>query len=126
MSVKITIDKVPGIQKALKDLGSARVMVGIPAKAAQRDPHPGETKTPNNAELGYIHEFGAPEMNIPARPFLMPGIENKKEPIVNKLKAAGQAALDGKPEIVQRHLVNAGETAVAGVQDRCSPVPSCR
>jgi hypothetical protein len=100
MPVTVTKDLTKEIAKATRELSKTRVMVGIPAIKAARD----DGEPINNAALGYIHENGAPEVNIPARPWLMPGIDTKKEVIEDQLKAAGQAALDGNVISMRRYL----------------------
>lgn len=73
-SVRITVDRTADVKAALKALVQDRVLVGIPSEHAFRDPDPDDPKPDlNNAEIGYLNEFGAPEANIPARPHLVPG-----------------------------------------------------
>jgi phage gpG-like protein len=85
-NLKMTMDRVGRVEAALKRLGRGRVLVGIPADHALRKPEPGEASAPNNAMLGFIHENGSPASNIPARPFLVPGIQEAKEPIADLLE----------------------------------------
>ena len=71
MPAKLTItqDNLANIQKALHDLSRTTVHVGIPEEKSKR-------KSPDkmtNAALGYIHEYGSPANNIPARPWLKTG-----------------------------------------------------
>jgi hypothetical protein len=110
MPVKVTVDKVQSVLDALQVLNQTRVMVGIPGeKAARRG-------TPiTNAALGYIHENGAPEINLPARPFLVPGVSKVKTQTASLLRQAGVAALDGKPTVVRKIYMAAGQTAVNSV-----------
>jgi len=113
----VTIDKVGKFQDSIRDLASKRVMVGIPSDKADREPDPGETSAPlNNAEIGYIMEHGAPEANIPARPFLLPGIQSAETTIVGRLKDAGKAALDGNASLADRNLNAAGLSGQSAVQ----------
>ncbi len=59
MPIEIKKNDLPKLVKALETLADMEVLVGIPAENAGREPQPGEVRTPlNNAELGYIHEFG--------------------------------------------------------------------
>lgn len=93
-NVKITIDKVPAIAKSIKALAETRVMVGVPSDKATRKNE--ENQGPiNNAALMAIHENGAPEVNIPARPVVHPTIQENKPIIVQGLKQAGAKALEG-------------------------------
>jgi hypothetical protein len=95
-------------------LTRSRVMVGVPAeKADRRD----EGKTGlTNAALAYIHTNGAPEINLPPRPFLQPGIERAKSDIEGGLKNAGQLALAGNIAGVEKQLEAVGLLAVSSVR----------
>lgn len=86
-NLKMTYDRVGKIQAALESLGKQRVLVGIPAENGGRTPEPGSDEKINNAALGFIHENGSPAANIPARPFLMPGIRLAQEPIADLLES---------------------------------------
>lgn len=89
--VKVKIDKVAAVMTAISALAETRVMAGIPASKAERD-----DDTPiNNAQLMYIHENGAPEINLPARPVVHPAIESIHDEIANGLGVAGEKALSG-------------------------------
>jgi phage gpG-like protein len=92
------VDNVARFTAGIEKLASTRVLVGVPAeKGSRKDGEP-----INNAALAYIMEQGAPEAGIPARPFLKPGIESKQDDIAAALVKTGRAALDGKPEAVDR------------------------
>ena len=67
--VKANADK---IKKMIETVKRTAIYVGIPAGTARPD---GEI---TNSELGYIHEYGSPLHNIPARPFLHPSIDEAK------------------------------------------------
>jgi phage gpG-like protein len=106
IGVSVTKDVSKQVLKELLALPLTQVYVGIPEVRARR-----KGEAANNAFLGYIHEFGAPEANIPARPFLIPGVHAAREQIANKMKAAAIAAVDVKPEGVNRALHGAGLVA---------------
>ncbi|GJD47005.1 hypothetical protein AFCDBAGC_4890 [Methylobacterium cerastii] len=89
MPVKRGKDLTYELERTLRDLASMEVVVGIPAEAGT---HADSGLT--NAALGYIHEFGAPEANIPARPFLFPGIERIQDKIADKLAKGGARAVE--------------------------------
>lgn len=55
-----------------------------------------------------IHEFGAPGAGIPARPHLLPGIEEIIPEAVEELKGAAKSALDGKEQAVDAALTKIG------------------
>ena len=80
MAVSITVDRTALLKEAMKALKDSAVLVGIPSASDKNL----RTDTPEtNAEIGFVNEYGEPSKNIPARPFLMPGInlamaKNKK------------------------------------------------
>lgn len=95
-------DNVPSLAGALKLLATQRVMVGIPADKANRKND--DAGPINNAQLMAIHEYGAPEANIPARPVVEPTVRENRDAIRKGLKAAGDFALKGDKEGVDRQL----------------------
>jgi hypothetical protein len=104
----------PGdIAAAIRRLSRKRLLVGIPQ---ERDPRRGEPI--GNASLGYIHEFGSPARNIPARPFLVPGVESALPEIQQYLGEAARAALAGEEGGIDAGLTKAGLAAVNAVRLR--------
>jgi hypothetical protein len=113
---------------ALNKLASTRVLIGIPSDDPARRltmaqeganmmrggtaGHP----TITNAALGYIHEFGSPARNIPARPFLRNGVEDSQPKWENYMQQAATAAMEGKDDVMDKALNAAGETAVLAVK----------
>jgi hypothetical protein len=87
----------------LNMLARNRVMVGIPEDKNGRQAEDEEHSPLGNATLGYIHEHGAPEVNIPARPWLAPGVKSVEASVIEPgLRRAAELALEGKPESVMR------------------------
>lgn len=121
--LKVTIDRTGDLAKALKALGSLQVLVGIPSSTAERKPDPADPHPLNNAEIGYLMENGSPAANIPARPFLRPGIRGEKAAIVARLKSAGNAALTGDLGAVEKGLTAAGLIAEAAVKAKITDGP---
>jgi len=76
----------------LRALASKEVLVGYPAESAARDPVDGKATNLTNAAIGYINENGDPDLNIPARPHLGPGIAKNLEGIEARLQKAARAA----------------------------------
>jgi hypothetical protein len=111
--INIMRDNVPEMVAAVRELTRQRVMVGVPDVNAGKGRQAGE---PNNATLAYIHDNGAPEANIPARPFMAPGIKRAKAPIEGAMKVAGAAALSGDATKVQRALHAAGIAAESSIK----------
>jgi hypothetical protein len=77
----------------------------------------------NNALLGYVHEYGSPAQNIPARPFLHPGINNARAGIERHMKKAAQLALLGKSDEVTGELEKVGLIAMVSVQRKINAGP---
>jgi len=113
--MKITKDDVSKVLASIQDLAKKQVLVGIPASKAERQE--GDEEPINNAQLGYIHEYGAPASNIPARPFLSPGIARTQESINNHLQKAAKAAMEGDSEKVDVELNATGLIAQAGARN---------
>lgn len=115
MSIQTTVDGVAALMKALHALTGRDILVGIPSTATARK-EPGEKA--DNAMLGYIHEFGAPAANIPARPFLVPGVEAAAMQVTQRLRNAAAAALVGDAVRVNQQMVGAGMAAASSVKNR--------
>lgn len=115
---KITKDNVAQVKKSIAALTNQHVLVGVPAEKADRDvDSDGKTPPINNAALAYIHNNGAPEAGIPARPHLVPGVKRVQENTIRRLRAAAVAAMDGgKQEVVDSNLGAAGMAAVTAVK----------
>jgi len=117
LTVKITKDGMPDLMKAVKALTKTEVLVGIPDQNAERKPEEGEKTAPsNNAIIGYTMEFGDTEKNIPARPFLVPGVQDARDDIASALKKAGQKALSGDTDTSEKALIGAGTKAASSVR----------
>lgn len=104
MPVKITVDKMASVIKAINELGAKDVLVGIPESSTDRKS--GDPAT--NALIGYVQEFGSPANNIPARPFLIPGVQDIQKPAADRLKVAAQRALRGDLSQAEKQLHAAG------------------
>jgi hypothetical protein len=110
------------IEKAILKLTKSEVLIGIPA-GSDRAPEPSETATLDNADIGYLMETGAPERNLPARPFLMPGVESITPKAAELLRKAGKAALFGDSGAVETALNQIGLIGQSAVQQRITDGP---
>lgn len=120
----IVRDELPKLNAALRALTANRVLVGIPAEDALRRPDPDEGGPPiNNAALLYIHEHGAPEANIPARPSLFPGIATVQGEINKRFETCARDALAGKTVNVTRTLTIVGLIAQNAVKAKITEGP---
>lgn len=119
MTVKITKDGVPALLKAIRDLASKEVLVGIPDVAAGRD----DEDAISNAEIGYLMETGSPSQNIPERPHLVPGVEAARDKIEKRMRAGANATLSGKSSDVDATLTAVGITAENAVKAKITDGP---
>jgi hypothetical protein len=106
--IKVTkvFENLAGIRRALKALTEQDVFIGVPEDKTARNAA-GDTGI-SNAYLSYIHEYGVPEKNIPARPHLIPGIQDIQPEAVKILGNAAKAALEGNEGAVARALNTIG------------------
>lgn len=104
------------IHKSIKALVSSKVLVGIPASTTDRDD--GEPIT--NASIGYLNELGEPAMNLPARPWLVPGVRENSDKLAKQLLAVAKLAVSSRASAdgITKGLNIVGITAVAGIKDR--------
>jgi hypothetical protein len=110
-NIRVVKDVLPQMLKQVSALVKQEVLVGIPEDKADR----GTGEAVTNAELGYIHEFGAPEANIPARPFLVPGIASAQAKVADYFKQIAQNALRGR-DVTAQGMNAAGLTAASAVK----------
>jgi hypothetical protein len=109
------IDNFASVMRGVELLTGTNVMVGVPGdKAGRREGGP-----INNAELAYIHDKGAPEANIPARPFMEPGIASVREQLIKEMQNAGNAALKGGTSVVT-YLNRVGIIATRAIKAKIS------
>lgn len=103
----ITQDHVEKVIGGLHAILGKEVLIGIPESSGAREDGP-----VNNATLGYVHEFGSPAHNIPARPFLIPGVEKATPGAIGDLKVATELALAGDKAGAERAMYRAGARAM--------------
>ena len=118
-----TIDHSADVLKAIYELNTNQVMVGVPAAKAPRDAEEANGSPINNAALAYIHNYGAPSVNIPPRPFMEPGIKNVQGKINEKMEKTAADAFDGKRDAVAKGLTAAGIVAVIGIKAKIMSGP---
>jgi hypothetical protein len=111
VSFKITKDNLAAFTAGVKAMGARRVYVGVPGETAPRN------EPINNAALAYIHDKGTALGNIPARPFMEPGIHDAQDDIVQALGSVA-ASDDWSVANVERSLNRAGITAVVSIKKR--------
>jgi hypothetical protein len=109
MSVRVMTDRVASVLKNIHKMERARVYVGIPAdENARSDDKVG------NAGIGYIQEFGSPAKNIPARPFLIPGVKAVEGEVADLLADGARNVLEDRS--IEASLTKAGIKATNSVK----------
>lgn len=115
--VKVTKQNLEQIQENLRLLANLEVLVGFPEDSTERDAAAEEEKQPiTNAALGYIHDNGAPEVGIPARPFMKPAIEENRDKIERALSGALKQGMRGNATAMEQAMIAAGLTAKLAIQ----------
>lgn len=112
MSVTVLKDNTAAVLRTVQEMASKRVLIGIPAEKAARKGDP-----ITNASLGYIHENGSPARNIPARPFLKPGVEQVASKCADVLGKFAKTAFNN-PSDIDKGLNAAGLIAQTSVKKR--------
>ena len=112
----MTADLEQRIRKAVDALTRKKLLVGIPSDAKQPA---GTGKDPPPLWLiGYINEFGDEDLNIPPRPFLVPGVESVRDDIVKQLNKGVAGAFTGDLSAPDKAMHAAGLVAQAAVKQR--------
>lgn len=115
-----TVDRVPALRQRIEDLIKREILVGVTASTANDGIAEGEM---NNAAKAYINDNGAPEVNIPQREFMRPGIQSAEPQIVSALKQAAVASLAGDARGTEAGLDKAGLRARNGVVNEIDSGP---
>lgn len=119
--VKVTRDNLEQVRDNLQLLSRLEVLVGFPEDSTARDQDPEddpENRGITNAALGYIHDQGSPEVNIPARPFMVPGMEDATPAVKRLLGAALRAGMRGNALQMEQAMIAAGLAAKLGIQNK--------
>ncbi|WP_151713374.1 hypothetical protein [Acinetobacter bereziniae] len=111
MSVSTAGKGLMDVLKAVSEISQIDVLVGVPHGEVRAD---GDGMT--NAAIGYLLETGSPAMNLPARPHLVPAIEEVQDIIGQKLTQAVDAALEGNTRRMHFFLNAAGMKASMNVK----------
>ncbi|MDT6962914.1 hypothetical protein QTN24_15545 [Cupriavidus sp. SZY C1] len=109
----IRTDRLKEVLGSISGLVDKQVLVGVPDSTAGRKD---EGAPLSNAEIGYIQENGAPEINLPARPHLVPGVAAAQPKTLPLLQKGIEAALDGDLDGAKRRMSMAGLAAQSSVR----------
>lgn len=116
IKVTQTFDNIAAIRRAVQALTEQDVFIGIPEDETAREAA-GDAGI-SNAYLGYIHEHGVPENNLPARASLIPGIEDIRTEAAGILEETAKKALDGNEGAVEPALNKIGVLGQNAVRAR--------
>lgn len=130
--IKITSNKtLPDLMMALELVSDIEVLAGFPEETTERSPDTGETDAYGkpimgtgksditNAAIAYVQDNGSPELNIPARPFMIPAIVEAQDKLANRLGQVLKAAVNGGGAVVvEQGMHNVGLTAQLAIQNK--------
>lgn len=118
--LKIKTDDVDSLWRAIHALTDVEILVGFPEDTSKRDDDPNAKpgdKEITNAALGYIHDTGMPEQNIPARPFMIPGMADMEDKVADQLVGVAKTVLTTKSAAaVMKRWERVGLTAQFGLK----------
>ena len=121
--MKMTKDSMSTLLKSIEGLSKQRVLIGIPNEEAARVNADGSVSPINNAAIGYIVETGSPTTNAPARPFLVPGVQESLPQAEPHIRQAGVKALVGNLDSAEREFHAAGLIAQSSVKRKMNVGP---
>jgi|SRR5208337_3675586 len=110
-------ESLKNVERALIALSKKSLLVGI-VSDENRKAEPGKLKPVTNSDLGFIHEFGAPEVGIPARPILFPVLNAKQADIQAALMLAASYAIQGDAASADKTLHALGINLVLAIKKR--------
>jgi hypothetical protein len=104
------------LSAALKILADVEVLVGVPEETTDVRNEDG-VEYISNASLAYIHDNGAPEVGIPPRPFMVPGVQSVQPKLTTQLRRVATVAFNTRnASEVERAMHLAGLTAQLAIQ----------
>lgn len=117
------------LAESLRILADAEVLVGFPEETADRqgDLSLGEDgkvqdsgSDITNAALAYIHDNGEPAVNIPARPFMVPAMEECEAEVTGKMSQIVAAVVKrgAGATVVEQGLHQVGLIAKLAIQNK--------
>jgi hypothetical protein len=100
---QMILNNLPKMKKTFEAMSKQEALAGVPGDTTGR-----KEVGANNASLAYIHDKGSPANNIPARPFMKPGVEVVKPRIIKVLAFAVKGALGKDDQAIEKGLNKAG------------------
>ena len=115
-AAKLVINKWPQLRGALGKLVKNEVLVGVPAEDNTRENDPEEQSGMNNATIAYLMDNGSPANNVPARPFMHPGIKAVQPQITDRLGMAAKRAVTTEGD-VEHDMQKVGMIAQSSIRN---------
>ena len=115
VKVTQTGNTLANIWKGFDFIQHTKLYVGIPEENTSRD-----DDEPTNAQLMYIHNYGSPAKNIPARPVIEPAVNEPTtlKRIQDYVVKGIEVSLTGNTTNAEKYYKLAGEIAVKAVQEK--------
>ncbi len=110
VGLSLVRDTTGELLKNVKKLKERSVLVGVPGDHSDR----GEAIT--NAALAYIHNEGCAAANIPARPFMEPGIARVRAENENSFRKIAVAAAEGRESGMENGFTAIGLRTAASIK----------
>ena len=113
----LRINRLNNLIAAMGVLNSSEVLVGVPKDHnVRKEEEADEEAPPNNAMIAFLMDKGSPANNIPARPFMEPGIAKVKGKLSETLAKAAKATLSNGSSAVESYLNRAGLIAQSSIR----------
>jgi hypothetical protein len=112
-NLKTVTDNVDSVVRNITELSQQRLLVGIPDTEAGRT-----SGAVSNAFIGYAMEFGLPDKNVPARPFLLPTVKAMQGDITTTFRRMGERAVNDDAQGALRLMKVLGQQVADKVRGR--------
>lgn len=117
-NLKVSRDSLADLKVALAVLAEREVLVGFPEDTSQRKEDPADAGI-TNAALGYIHDNGDSDANIPARPFMIPGMESAIPQATSALESMAKRVLTTRSALaVEQGFIRLGVVVQAAIRKK--------
>lgn len=117
--VKVTRGDIDTVIANARTVLDAEILVGVPEDTSDRpkELNPQDEGGLTNAALAYIHDQGVPEVGIPKREFMLPGLATAREEITRKLGNVMRVAMRGDIVRAEMAMHQVGLVAVSAIHN---------
>lgn len=103
------------LRAQLEKLATTEVLVGFPQDTSERTDDSVAAKV-TNATIAYAMDHGMPERNVPARPFMYPGMESAIPQVTDKLRQMATAVSQQRYTAVDQGWHQVGLIAATAIK----------